>query len=266
MAVLELISKIGLDLPVAARAVDLFRRRAARRFQDSDAPVAAYLRSEPYALAQVEGAEWKDADSLAKSLGLPGGFDPKRVAGAVHAFLWSKARQGHCFFPRPDTVYQVWRWLGGRDSERGKRERQLIDDIIERMVEEGKLCFESKPYGGCVKALMDKVYPDAPPGANRARQGVLYLPEIYWSEKRLARLLAGCALAFPDVRIDADRLVEAAQEIAAQTFGGLLNAEQEQAVRNVARYPATVLMGAAGTGKTTTVNVILRRFRARPRK
>ncbi|MBC7324870.1 MAG: hypothetical protein H5T99_06110 [Moorella sp. (in: Bacteria)] len=38
-----------------------------------------------------------------------------------------------------------------------------------------------KPYGECVKALMDKVYPDAPPGANRARQGVLYLPEIYWS-------------------------------------------------------------------------------------
>jgi len=183
-------------------------------------------------------------------------LNPKRVAGAVHSVLWSKARQGHAFYPRTDVVYLAWRRLGG-NTNNGKKERRLIDDIISEMIDERKLCFEYYPYGRCVRMMLEKEYPELSPDIVASKQGVLYLPAVYWSERDLAAKLGECVLMPPGVRLDAAKLAEVAQRIALKTLGEPLNAEQERAVRNVANHSVSVLMGAAGTGKTTVINIII---------
>ncbi len=259
MAVLQLISRVGLDLPAAIRAHDQFQRRARLRYPDVDTPVMAYLKNEPYVLAQVDGIEWQDADALAQQLGFPGEYDPKRIEGAVHAFLWKKTRDGHCFFPRFDTIYWVWLWIKGKDEEKlDKRKRKLIDNIISQMVDNKKLVFEFNPYKYLVYDLMMQEYPDVKAKTNSGRRGVLYLPAVYWSERKLAKMLADCALAKPNIEIDSSELVDAAREIAASEFGIELNKEQEQVIRDIANNTVVGLLGAAGTGKTTVENIILK--------
>ena len=226
-ALIEMLAGIGSDLPVALRAMDLFKHRAVRRYgKESDTPVTDYLRDEPYSLAQVDGSEWVNADELARQLGFSGGLNPKRVAGAVYSVLWNKARQGHAFYPRKDVVYSVWQRLGG-DTSSGKKDRKLIDDVISEMINERRLRFEYYPYGYCVRMMLEKDHPEIK-SIIASKQGVLYLPAVYWSERDLAAKLGECVLTLPNTRIDADKLVDAAQKIAIETLGELLNAEQEK--------------------------------------
>ena len=257
LALAEMLAGIGLDLPVAMKAMDMFKYRAARRYgKESNTQVTDYLRDEPYALAQVDGVRWVDADEMARQFGFSGGLNPKRIAGAVYSVLWNKARQGHVFYPRVDVVYLAWRRLGGNVGN-SKKERQLINDVISEMINDHRLCFEYYPYGHCVQMMLEKEYPELKPDIIASKQGVLYLPAVYWSERDLAAKLGECVLVPPSVRIDTDKLVDAAQKIAIETLGEPLNAEQEKAVRNAANYSVSVLMGAAGTGKTTVINIII---------
>ena len=91
----------------ALRAVRLFLEThgvpapvAARIYRAFGAGAIETLRTDPYALTQVEGIGFKTADALAKALGTPLDSPGRLDAGILHA-LEQAELDGHCFLPRP---------------------------------------------------------------------------------------------------------------------------------------------------------------------
>ncbi|MFL5844738.1 MAG: ATP-dependent RecD-like DNA helicase [Solirubrobacteraceae bacterium] len=102
------------------------------------------LRSDPYAVTEVEGIGFATADALARALGVPAD-DPARLdAGIVHA-LREAGDDGHCNLPRGELEFRAGRFLGmdvadrigslvasGRLVEDAERIVDPLVDAIER--------------------------------------------------------------------------------------------------------------------------------------
>lgn len=108
----------------ALRAVRLFLEThgvpapvAARIYRAFGAGAIDTLRTDPYALTQVEGIGFKTADALARALGTPLDATGRLDAGVVHALDLAEV-DGHCFLPRPALVARAAELLDRDASDR----------------------------------------------------------------------------------------------------------------------------------------------------
>ena len=224
------------------------------------------VRNDPYRLARdIFGIGFLTADKIARSLGIPGD-SPLRVAAGAAYTLNQATEQGHVYLPTQELLAQA--------AELLEVSAQQVGVGLQRLWADDQIKVAEGPGGQGIDPLADSV-PQlvaesgqfyAAGTVEQAQQlatpgNAVYLTPLYYSEVgvagRISRLVAAPQsrlTTFQANRIDWGRAFTAL----ASATGLQLAPQQRQAVKAALTHRLTVLTGGPGTGKTTTVDSILR--------
>ena len=185
------------------------------------------LQENPYKLAEdIEGIGFKIADEIAAKIGIS--VDSEyRIRSGLYYTLSLAEGQGHMYLPRIELIRRAEELLG---AEREMLEKYLMDMAIDRKVilQEGVDEDHTKVYGA----------------------------RAYYLEKNTARMLQELNNSTSENEEGIRRqihTIEAADRIE-------LDEMQRQAVLAAACNGLLILTGGPGTGKTTTINTMIRYF------
>jgi len=179
---------------------------------------AALARTDPYVLLEADRARFAHVDALARHLGVDASDPARLAAGARAAVDAARQRDGHEHLLRHAAVDAASQLLGV--------DRILAAEGLERAVATGTLVSE-----------------------DLSGEEVVTTPAAWRSEVRLAADLQRVATASPT------RLAHLAEGL---ELSGELTDGQRAAVLAAVRSPLSVLTGGPGTGKTRTVEELVR--------
>ena len=188
------------------------------------------LRSNPYRLVdEIEGVGFQTADRIAMSLGFGETSEFRLRSGVKYVLSEAANGAGHVFLPREALVDQAARVLNA--------EADLVDGVLRGLVLQGDLIAESI---GDVTAV--------------------YLPRLHRAESETARLLNKLRRSVKPPKMKESEIL-AQIEKREKELGVSLCDEQRQAALAAMTEGVCVLTGGPGTGKTTSINVIIRLLR-----
>lgn len=183
------------------------------------------IRKNPYRLAEdMEGIGFKTADEIAVKSGILRDSE-FRIRSGIRYTLMLASQEGHTYMPR-----QV---LSRRCSELLQTEESLIEEQYMNLQMERKII--------CVQKEETEVY----------------LSSFYTMEANSATLLERLNV---DCSFSEEELEKRIKEIEKETKQ-VLDERQMQAVKEAVGHGLLLLTGGPGTGKTTTINTIIRYFR-----
>ena len=183
------------------------------------------LKNNPYRLADdIRGIGFKLADEIAGKMGIDPSSDYRIKAGLIYV-LQLAAGNGHTFLPFDELLSEAKELLNCEVSEATR----LIDELIlERRITRKSI--------GDIDAV--------------------YLISFYHMELNVARMLKDLNQT---VKIPAEKIERKIKSIE-EEIGIELDEMQKTALREAARSGVLVITGGPGTGKTTTINAIIRFF------
>jgi len=200
------------------------------------------VRENPYRLAHdIYGIGFLTADRIARKLGMA--LDaPQRVQAGISYVLSQLADEGHVYAPQGELI--------ARSAEILDVPVEMVVEGIEALVAQGEVHREGITY-----PLLEEL---ATGQLTREEQAV-YLPPFYYSEigvaNQLRRMLHTPRSSLAEFQA-ADWNWLLGQIVAQSTLQ--LNEDQRRVVRAALTHKVTVLTGGPGTGKTTTVQTIIR--------
>ena len=182
------------------------------------------LRENPYQLAEdIQGVGFRIADQIAGRVGIR--LDsPYRIRSGLYYLLTQAGLQGHIYLPKEELFSQAAALLGADSS---LLEKHLMDMIIDRKI-----------------VVRDN--------------SLVYTAPIYFLELNTARMLQELNIVCEK---DESKVGKRIARLAALD-GLTLDELQEKAVREAASRGLMILTGGPGTGKTTTINTMIRYFEA----
>lgn len=230
---------------------------AARIYQQYGSQAAAVVRENPYRLAtEVFGIGFKMADKIAQNLGVDP-QSPLRAQAGVFYLLKELSADGHVCYPRE----------GNAGSEKGLIEKGeeilglgagVIAEAVATLQETGRLVVEEQGSGGTEGRRSggaeeaSSLHPCAP-------TPLVYLPEYFRAEVEVASRFRALAHAPLDERLKEINLERLLTWLDKQQRIRLAD-NQRQAIIQALHHKVLVITGGPGTGKTTTVNSLLRVF------
>lgn len=187
------------------------------------------MKENPYRLAEdITGVGFRMADELAAKIGIHTDSDYRIRSGVLYTLLQSVG-EGHCFLPADLLLDRAQTLLGvDRDSIRTQMENLMMDKKL--IIKDDSVFASSYYYAelNCARMLWE---------LNISMAEAENLPvQDTAMEKELEKLAA-------DLKMELDEL-------------------QIKAVTECIRNGLFVLSGGPGTGKTTTINMIIRYFEA----
>ena len=213
------------DAMVAMGTLGITQSMAVKIYDNYGPGYIDVLRTNPYKLAEdIRGIGFKTADEIAAAQGMDPASDDRCQAGLLYALLESSA-DGHCYLPSDRLMKEAEELLGSDCGDIGKN--------LDRLV-----------HAGRVKKDADRIY----------------LPGYYFAELSCARMLVEKNIPMLqnlpglDEKIDRD-IVKIAEE-----NGMRADPFQVSAVRECVKNGLFILTGGPGTGKTTTINMIIGYF------
>ncbi|MBQ6735309.1 MAG: ATP-dependent RecD-like DNA helicase [Lachnospiraceae bacterium] len=213
--------------------------RILKRYGDE---VYTVLRTNPYRLADdIEGIGFKTADEIAMKSGMTAD-DAYRIRGGLLYTLSRASQEGNCYLPGDVLVREAQALLGiGEDGGRFAKELLQLQ-IASRVV-----------------CLLPDTEEEVPLTDARTK---VYDAHLYRMERDCAFLLRRLKEAGDSAgRISGEKIRQRVKRIIAES-GVTPDEEQERAVLESALRGVTILTGGPGTGKTTTINTILRYYAA----
>ena len=197
----------------------------AKIYQKYGDSVYSVLQENPYRLADdISGVGFKIADEIAYRIGIHTDSDYRIKSGMVYTLLQATG-EGHVYLPK-DELFQRAAELLGVDSS--YMEKHLVDLAMDRKIVQ--------------KEQGDQI--------------LIYPAQYYYLELNTARMLRELDIFCPeDEKIVERRIVQIEKET-----GTVLDEMQKKAVQEAAGHGLLILTGGPGTGKTTTINVIIRYF------
>ena len=197
----------------------------AKIFQKYGDSVYSVLQENPYRLADdISGVGFKIADEIAYRIGIHTDSDYRIKSGMVYTLLQATG-EGHVYLPK-DELFQRAAELLGVDSS--YMEKHLVDLAMDRKIVQ--------------KEQGDQI--------------LIYPAQYYYLELNTARMLRELDIFCPeDEKIVERRIVQIEKET-----GTVLDEMQKKAVQEAAGHGLLILTGGPGTGKTTTINAIIRYF------
>ena len=197
----------------------------AKIYQKYGDSVYSVLQENPYRLADdISGVGFKIADEIAYRIGIHTDSDYRIKSGMVYTLLQATG-EGHVYLPK-DELFQRAAELLGVDSS--YMEKHLVDLAMDRKIVQ-------KEQGD---------------------QRLIYPAQYYYLELNTARMLRELDIFCPeDEKIVERRIVQIEKET-----GTVLDEMQKKAVQEAAGHGLLILTGGPGTGKTTTINAIIRYF------
>ena len=213
---------------------------AAKIYKTYGAELYGILETDPYRLAEdIDGVGFKRADELAARIGIHADSDFRIRSGILYT-LQLASMDGHTYLPRHMLTERSAALLG--------LEKEYVDIQIPNLAMDRKLVIRQNGEEVCV-----------------------YSAAAFYAELACARMLEELALpmAFPDgsagvctggLAKDSMGGLAARIEKLSQELGIELEELQKQAVLECIRRGVMILTGGPGTGKTTTINTIIRYF------
>ncbi len=183
------------------------------------------LQSNPYKMADdIPGVGFRVADEIAKKAGIHSDSD-FRIRSGIYYTLMRGVQAGHVYLPQEVLLRNASKLLGVPQEA---MEKHIMDLVLD-------------------KRLVVK---------ERDGEPIVYAATYYYMELNTAKMLMDLDVAYPmDTKQMEDwlRRIEAEEKLE-------LDVRQREAVAEAIGRGVTVITGGPGTGKTTTINTILRYF------
>ena len=197
----------------------------AKIYQKYGQSVYSVLQENPYRLADdITGVGFKIADTIASRIGIHADSDYRIRSGMLYTLLQASA-DGHVYLPKEELFTRAMQLL---QVDVSYMEKHLMDMAIDR-----KLVLKE-----------------------RNGEVLVYPSQYYRIELNTARMLNELNIHYPQ---DDSMLERRIAQIEKET-GTVLEELQKRAVKEAAENGLFVLTGGPGTGKTTTINAIIRFF------
>ena len=197
----------------------------AKNYQKYGDYVYSVLQENPYRLADdISGVGFKIADEIAYRIGIHTDSDYRIKSGLSYTLLQAGG-EGHVYLPKEELFKRAEQLLG---VDASYMEKHLVDLSMERKI------IQKEEKG----------------------QVLVYPAQYYYLELNTARMLRELDIDCPE---DEERVERRISQIQKET-GTVLDEMQEKAVKEAAGHGLLVLTGGPGTGKTTTINAIIRFF------
>ncbi len=198
---------------------------AVKIYNTYNSEIYTILTENPYKMAEdIEGVGFKTADEIASRVGIRTDSDFRIRSGIVYT-LMQAAGEGHTFLPMDELTRRCAMLL---DIEPEYIEKHYMNLAMDR-----KIVMHQKDD---VTQIYAKVY--------------------YYLEANTAHMLKELDISYdvPDIEIEA-RIRKIEKET-----GMDLDQHQVEAVKEAVRNGLMIITGGPGTGKTTTINTIIRYF------
>ena len=198
---------------------------AVKVYQQYGQEVYGIIRENPYRLADdIEGVGFRTADEIAVRVGIRMDSDFRIRSGILYVLLQAST-EGHTYLPEEELTRRTGQLLEVGEEQ---IEKQYMDLAIER------------------KIIMKQ-------GENQTQ---IYAASFYYMEANTATMLKQLNVNYdvPDLEIE-----ERVRRIEKQT-GMELDEHQMTAVKEAVRNGLLIITGGPGTGKTTTINTIIKYF------
>lgn len=197
----------------------------AKIYQKYGQTVYGVLQENPYRLAEdISGVGFRIADEIASRIGIHTDSDYRIRSGMLYTLLQASG-EGHIYLPKEELFSRASGLLGVDSSY---MEKHLMDMVVDR-----KLILKETEDGA-----------------------VVYPTRYYYLELNSARMLCELNILCPE---DEEMMEKRINRIEKET-GTRLDEMQKQAVAAAASHGLFILTGGPGTGKTTTINTIIRYF------
>lgn len=193
------------------------------------------LKTNPYKMAEdIEGVGFRTADEIALNAGLMINSEHRIRCGIVYALTQSMAG-GHTCLPKEELVCMSQELLG---VESDNIEAEITNLVVEH------------------RMIMRKEEQDGPV--------FIYSPAAYRAENDCAAMLHDLDVTFFESGKEhpgkEERLILDKIEKIEDESGIVLDEMQREAIKKAIQYGVMILTGGPGTGKTTTINIMLRYF------
>ncbi len=222
------------------------------------------LRENPYRLAEdISGVGFKTADSIAARIGIAADSAYRIRCGILYE-LGLAAGEGSVYLPAWHLTARCADMLGVSDAEVEHQlsalaiERKIIirdhaDDTRETSDED---C--SYPEDDPEDFFGEDFFSDDPtmPPTESSKRKIVYLARYYYLELNTARMLHDLNICISED----DAGIRSRMEKIRKKSGIVLEEEQEKAIFCAAKNGLLIVTGGPGTGKTTTINEMLRYF------
>lgn len=198
---------------------------AVKVYQQYGQEVYGIIRENPYRLADdIEGVGFRTADEIAVRVGIRMDSDFRIRSGILYVLLQAST-EGHTYLPEEELTRRTGQLLEVGEEQ---IEKQYMDLAIER------------------KIIMKQ-------GENQTQ---IYAASFYYMEANTATMLKQLNVSYDvsDLEIE-----ERVRRIEKQT-GMELDEHQMTAVKEAVRNGLLIITGGPGTGKTTTINTIIKYF------
>ena len=197
----------------------------AKIYQKYGQSVYGVLQENPYRLAEdISGVGFRIADEIASRIGIHTDSDYRIRSGMLYTLLQASG-EGHIYLPKEELFSRASRLMGVDVSY---MEKHLMDMVVDR-----KLILKETEEGI-----------------------VVYPTQYYYLELNSAKMLCELNILCPE---DEQMMKKRISRIEKET-GTELDEMQKQAVASAAQHGLFILTGGPGTGKTTTINAIIRYF------
>lgn len=203
----------------------------AKIYQQYKQDMYRILKENPYKMAEdISGVGFKIADEIAARIGIHTDSDYRIRSGLLYILLLATA-EGHVYLPKKVLLARAEKLLG---VQADYMEKHIVDLAIDRKV--------------VVKEIMDEFKDE--------KEQIVYASQYYQIELHTAQMLHELNLkdtVDEDVIAEKIRRIQKAEKIE-------LDQMQQQAIVEAVRNGLLVITGGPGTGKTTTINGIIRYF------
>ena len=197
----------------------------AKIYQKYGQSVYGVLQENPYRLAEdISGVGFRIGDEIASRIGIHTDSDYRIRSGMLYTLLQASG-EGHIYLPKEELFSRASRLLGVDVSY---MEKHLMDMVVDR-----KLILKETEEGT-----------------------VVYPTHYYYLELNSAKMLCELNILCPE---DEQMMKKRISRIEKET-GTELDEMQRQAMAAAAQHGLFILTGGPGTGKTTTINAIIRYF------
>lgn len=188
------------------------------------------LKENPYKMAEdINGIGFKMADEIASRIGIHTDSDYRIRSGLLYILLLATG-EGHVYLPKKLLLERAQQLLG---VQADYMEKHLTDLSIDR------------------KIVIKEIETD-----HTGKQQVIYASQYYQIELHTAQMLHELNVkdtAEEEILQEKIKQIQRAEKID-------LDEKQQEAIKEAVRNGLMVITGGPGTGKTTTINAIIRYF------